>query len=91
MRQTGFAIGLLPACPREWDAFMNKTYVKGVLPWLLLGPLTGPLAEGVVRNWRAGELTLAWFYGLALWLTTFDLYTLGRQLALSTAKFGLGW
>ena len=68
----------------------KKKYVKGVLPWLVLGPLTGPLAEGIVRNWRAGEVSLAWLYGLALWLTTFDLCTLGGQLAVSTAKFGLG-
>ena len=68
---------------------MTKKYVKGVLPWLLLGPLTGPLAEGVVRNWRAGEVALAWLYGLALWLTTFDLYTLGGQAAVSIVRAGL--
>ena len=33
----------------------TKTYAKTVLPWLLLGPLTGPLAAGIVRNWRAGD------------------------------------
>ena len=68
---------------------MTKTYAKAVRPWLLLGPLTGPLAEGLVRNWRAGEVSLAWLYGLALWLTTFDLYSLGRQLAYSVAKLGI--
>ena len=69
---------------------MNKRYIKGVLPWLLLGPLTGPLAEGIVRNWRAGEVSLAWLYGVALWLTTFDLYTLGGRLAISVARLGFG-
>ena len=69
---------------------VTTKYVRGVLPWLLLGPLTGLLAEGVIRNWRAGEISLAWLYGLALWLTTFDLYSLGGQLAISTAEFGFG-
>jgi hypothetical protein len=58
----------------------TRKYIKGVLPWLLLGPLTGPLAEGIIRNWRAGEISLAWLYGLALSLTTFDLYRFGGQL-----------
>lgn len=62
-------------------------YVKGVLPWLALGPLTGPLAEGILRNWRAGEVSLAWLYGMALWLTTWDLYLCGGRLV--TAAIGL--
>lgn len=65
----------------------TRTYVKGVVPWLLLGPLTGPLAEGIVRNWRAGETTLAACYGLALWLTTYDLYAFGGRLI--TVAIGL--
>ena len=69
---------------------MTRKYFRGVLPWLLLGPLTDPLAEGAIRNWRAGEISLAWLYGLALWLTTFDLYTLGGRLAISAAAFGHG-
>jgi hypothetical protein len=45
-------------------------------PWLALGPVTGPLAAGFYRNWRAGEHVLAslylvamafWFYDLGLW------------------------
>jgi len=58
----------------------TKKYFKGVLPWLLLGPITGPLAEGVVRSWRAGEMCMAWIYGLTFSLTTFDLYHFGGQL-----------
>ncbi len=58
----------------------TKKYLKGVLPWLLLGPITGPLAAGVLRSWRAGETCLAWIYGLALALTTFQLYHFGGQL-----------
>ena len=58
----------------------TKKYLKDVLPWLLLGPITGPLAEGVLRSWRAGDTCLAWIYGLTLSLTTFDLYHFGGQL-----------
>lgn len=64
----------------------TRKYLKGVLPWLLLGPLTGALAEGVVRNWRAGEIPLAWLYALALWLTTYDLYRFGGQLIAAVAS-----
>jgi len=65
----------------------TETYIKSVLPWLLLGPLTGPLAEGTLRNWRAGETTLAWLYGLALFVTTFDLYSCSGRAFLTLAEF----
>jgi hypothetical protein len=68
---------------------MASKYFRDVVPWLLLGPLTGPLAEGVVRNWRAGQVSLSCLYGLALLLTTFDLYALGARLAFLVQKFGL--
>ena len=67
----------------------TKTYVKGVLPWLLLGPITGPLAEGIIRNWRAGELPLAWLYGVALSLASYDLYTFGGRAVLILSKLYL--
>jgi hypothetical protein len=57
----------------------TKQYFKRVLPWLLIGPVTGPLAEGAVRNWRAGEVTLARLYALALILSTYDFYVLGGR------------
>ncbi|HUE63361.1 MAG TPA: hypothetical protein VMO78_03200 [Rhizomicrobium sp.] len=68
---------------------MASKYFKAIMPWLLLGPLTGPLAEGVVRNWRSGEVLLSCLYGIAFSLTTFDLYALGVQLVVSTPGFGL--
>jgi hypothetical protein len=58
----------------------TRKYIKGILPWLLLGPVTGLLAEGIVRNLRAQEKPLASLYALALCLTTFDLYSFGGQL-----------
>jgi hypothetical protein len=57
----------------------TKTYFRGLLPWLLLGPVTGPLAEGIVRNWRAKEITLAWLYGVALVVLDYDLYSAGGR------------
>jgi hypothetical protein len=35
-------------------------------PWLLLGPISGPLAEGAYRNLRQGETVLAGLYLLAI-------------------------
>jgi hypothetical protein len=70
---------------------MTTRYIKGVLPWLLLGPLTGPLAEGIVRNLRAGEVALASLYGVALWLTSFDLYVLAGRLVSLGARGVIGW
>jgi len=57
----------------------TKSYLRGLLPWLLLGPVTGPLAEGIVRNLRAKEISLAWLYGLALVLVDFELYSAGGR------------
>ncbi len=56
-----------------------KSYFKGLLPWLLLGPVTGPLAEGIARNVRAKEIPLAWLYGIALVLADYDLYWSGGR------------
>jgi len=36
------------------------------LPFLALGPITGPLTEGVLRNWRRGDRVLAGLYVLAI-------------------------
>jgi len=65
----------------------TKTYLRGLLPWLLLGPVTGPLAEGIVRNWRARETTLAWLYGLALVMTDGVLYSAGGRAVSLLYKF----
>ncbi|HXS06940.1 MAG TPA: hypothetical protein VN723_09130 [Rhizomicrobium sp.] len=64
----------------------TKTYLRGLLPWLLLGPVTGPLAEGIVRNWRARQMALAWLYGLALVVTDYDLYSAGGRAVIMLSR-----
>ena len=40
--------------------------LQRLAPWLLLGPISGPLAEGAYRNLRQGETVLAGLYLLAI-------------------------
>lgn len=44
--------------------------VARLAPYLILGPVSGPLTAGVVVNWRGGRPFLASMYGflLASWL-----------------------
>ena len=39
---------------------------KKYLPFLLLGPVSGPLAAAMVFHFRAGRRVVAAFYGVAL-------------------------
>jgi hypothetical protein len=39
---------------------------KGVAPYLLLGPISGPLCKGVVTNFREGRPVLGSLYAIAL-------------------------
>ncbi len=43
------------------------------LPWIALGPFTGPLGLGMARNMRIGNRALACLYGLAIVTTSFAL------------------
>jgi len=54
--------------------------IKRLAPWLLLGPITGPLAEGVYRNFRRDEPVLAWLYALALAVSWYDMGQFGGEL-----------
>ena len=67
-----------------------RTYFKRVLPWLLIGPVSGPLAEGALRNWLAGEMALARLYALACFLATYDLYVFGGRAVSILAGFRSG-
>ena len=49
-------------------------------PWLVLGPVSGPLAAGLYRSWRAREFALASLYLIALVVWTFDLGLLTRHV-----------
>lgn len=43
-----------------------KAYLKRVAPFLLVGPISGPLLEAVVFNLREGRPVRATLYGAAL-------------------------
>jgi hypothetical protein len=45
-------------------SFFHRTAYWGA--FLSLGPITGPLIEGIYRNWRKGEKVLAGLYALAV-------------------------
>ena len=51
------------------------------LPYLLLGPLTGPLAAGMVRAWRSGDRLLSSLYGVSILTTWAGLAALTAHLA----------
>jgi len=55
------------ALPQKWR----------ISPWWALGPITGPLAEGLYRNIRAKNPGLALLYALAAVITSYDLATYG--------------
>ena len=44
-----------------------------------MGPVTGPLAEGVYRNLRANNPGLAFLYGLAAVVSFYDLAGYGGR------------
>ena len=56
--------------------------LKRIAPYLLIGPISGPLVAGIVINWRDGRRGLAAMYG-------FFLANYIVLLPLLTAKFGL--
>jgi hypothetical protein len=56
---------------------------RRLAPWLLLGPVMGPLAEGVHRNIRARNPALASLYALAAIVSWYNLATYGGN-ALAT-------
>jgi hypothetical protein len=52
---------------------------RRLAPWLLLGPVTGPLAEGVYRNFQANNPALALMYAVAAAVSWYDLAIYGGQ------------
>ena len=53
--------------------------LRRIAPWLLLGPISGLLAEGFYRNLRLGERVLASMYLVAMVATWYDLVYFGKQ------------
>jgi hypothetical protein len=53
--------------------------IRRIAPWLLLGPISGPLAKGFCRSLRRGERVLAGLYLVAMTATWFDLFLFGKQ------------
>lgn len=56
--------------------------LKRIAPYLLIGPISGPLVAGIVINWRDGRPGLAAMYG-------FFLLNYAVFLPVVTAKLGL--
>jgi hypothetical protein len=50
---------------------------RRIAPWLILGPVTGLLAEGVHRNALAGNPALAFMYAVATLFWSYDLALCG--------------
>ena len=57
--------------------YLAMSTFRRLAPWLLLGPVSGPLAEGVHRNVRAKNPGLASLYALAAVVSWYDLATYG--------------
>jgi len=53
-----------------------STFIR-IAPWLILGPITGLLAEGIYRNLKASNPGLASMYGVALTVSWYDLAVYG--------------
>jgi hypothetical protein len=56
--------------------YMMSTF-RRIAPWLILGPITGLLAEGVYRNIRASNPGLASMYAVAGVFSWYDLAVYG--------------
>ena len=51
----------------RYDSVMKRnSKFREILPWLALGPVTGPLAWRMYRCIRAGDKVLATLYGVAI-------------------------
>ena len=61
------------------------TRMKRLAPYLLVGPISGPLLAGVVVNYRKGERLLAGLYLIALVQYAVLLPAVGVKLGLHLA------
>ena len=58
---------------------------RSLVPWLLLGPVTGPLLAGLVRSLRTGHPILAGLYAFAVLETWLILTLLARGVAVAAS------
>ena len=71
-------IGRVPAfgirANRRLDGFMtSRKRLLALSGYTVLGPITGPLVAGIIRNLGKGELLLACLYALALPVAWYEL------------------
>jgi len=69
----GLGFCTLSLCRRSDPSMAGKSKFRRLAPWLILGPLTAPLAEGMFRNLRKGETVLASLYAFAIPIILLDL------------------
>ena len=62
---------------------------RRLAPWFILGPITGPLAQGVYRNFRAQNHGLAWLYALAVAVSWYDLAIYGSDAVVTLRRLFL--
>jgi hypothetical protein len=63
--------------------------LRRVAPFLLLGPVTGPLVAGVVFNFREGRPVLGSLYAILLVMLTIYLPLITARLGLNLVTQGL--
>ena len=62
---------------------MSMNTLCRIAPWLILGPITGLLAEGVHRNLRRRNPGLALMYAVAAAFSSYDLAIYGGQAVIT--------
>jgi len=65
----------------RWQRMTSPRMLR-LLGYAALGPITGPLVAGVVRNLSAGNPVLAFLYGVAIFTSMSALAAVTSNLAL---------
>jgi hypothetical protein len=63
------------------DAMIPRKRLLALTGYSILGPITGPLVAGIIRNLGKGELLLACLYALALPVAWYELAALATWAA----------
>ena len=70
---------------------MFMSAFRRIAPWLILGPITGFLAEGVYRNVRAENPGLASLYAVAAVVSWYDLAIYGGGAVVTLHRWMAFW